>query len=171
MSNPGTSTKLVNHPLHTNTKEFFHICLSFFPQNFHSDPDEQNLSNFKFRNINDIEKKLTRFQNYPEIELACKYTKPIYKTQYSEILVEYEQGFDINTGKLIIPPMATHRSTTDEISFIPVNLLKTQEEPPTKDSTRLKELSLLNNTYVGSINYVIHLDMKLDYTLSRIFLH
>ena len=71
---------------------------------------------------------MTRFQIYPETELACKYTKPLYKTQYSEILVEYEQGFDMNTGKLIIQPMATHRSTTHKNSHISVNLLKTQEE-------------------------------------------
>ena len=36
---------------------------------------------------------------YPETKLACKYTKRLYKTQYSEILVEYEDGFDLNTGK------------------------------------------------------------------------
>ena len=27
----------------------------------------------------------------------------------------------------------------------------------------------MNNTYFGNIHYVIHLDMKLDYTISRIF--
>ena len=52
---------------------------------------------------------MTRFQIYPETELACKYNKPLYKLQYSEILVEYEDDFDINTGKLIIHPMATSR--------------------------------------------------------------
>ena len=37
-SNPGTSTTFVNHPLHTNTKEFLQLCLPFFPQctYFHS---------------------------------------------------------------------------------------------------------------------------------------
>ena len=46
--------------------------------------------NNKFRNIHNIEPKLTRFQIYPETELACKYNKPIYSTLYSEILVEYK---------------------------------------------------------------------------------
>ena len=41
-----------------------------------------------FRNIHNIENKLTRFQIYHETEFACKYQKPLYKTQYSEILVE-----------------------------------------------------------------------------------
>ena len=59
---------------------------------------------------------MTQFQIYPETELACKYNKPLYKTQHSEILVEYEDGFDMNTGKLIRHEMATSRSTTDENS-------------------------------------------------------
>ena len=38
-SNPGTSTTFVNHPFHTNSKEFLKISLSFLPQYtyFHSD--------------------------------------------------------------------------------------------------------------------------------------
>ena len=118
---------------------------------------------------------MTRFQIYPETEKGCKYNKPLYKTQYSEILVEYEQGFDINTGKLITIQHATHHSTNDEILYIPVHLLKTTGQtggkikPQDKDSTRLQELSLMNNTYCGAICYDIHLEMKLDYTMSRIF--
>ena len=52
-----------------------------------------------FRKIHDIENKLTRFQIYQETEIAYKYRNPLYKTQYSEILVEYEKGFDMTTGK------------------------------------------------------------------------
>ena len=89
--------------------------------------DQVRHSNFKFRNIHNLEKKLTLFQIYPETELACKYTKPLYKTQYSESLVEYEQGFDTNTENLVLYPMATSHSTSDKISYIRVNLLKTQE--------------------------------------------
>ena len=33
----------------------------------------------------------------------------------------------------------------------------------------LTELSLMNKTHFGAILYDIHLDMKLDYTISRIF--
>ena len=35
-------------------------------------PDKLRHSNFKIRIINNIENKLTRFQIYPETELACK---------------------------------------------------------------------------------------------------
>ena len=44
-----------------------------------------------FKNIHDIENKLTRFQIYQETEFACKYSNPLYKTQYSEILVDRTQ--------------------------------------------------------------------------------
>ena len=62
-----------------------------------------------FRNIDNIENKLTRFQIYQETELACKYRNPLHRTQYSEILVEYEKGFDMTTGKIKIDPF--HRSS------------------------------------------------------------
>ena len=81
---------------------------------------------------------MTRSQINPETELACKYNKPLYKTQNSEILVEHEQSFDMNTGKLIIHPMATHHSTSDENSNIPVILLKTQETLVEKSNHKTK---------------------------------
>ena len=56
--------------------------------------------NVKFRNIHNIENKLTRFQIYHETEFACKYQNPLHKTQYSEILVEYDEGFVMITEKL-----------------------------------------------------------------------
>ena len=71
-------------------------------------PDKIRQNNYNFRNIHNIENKLTRFQIYPETELACKYYKPLYKTQYSEILAEYKQGFDMNTRKIIKTRHATH---------------------------------------------------------------
>ena len=79
-------------------------------------PDQLRHSNYRFRNIHNIENKLTRFQIYPETEVACKYNKPLYKTQYSENRVGYEDSFDMNTGKLVIHEMATSSSTTDENS-------------------------------------------------------
>ena len=129
-------------------------------------PDQIRHSKFKFRNINNIENKLTRFQIYPETELACKYTKPLYKTQYSEILVKYEEGFDMNTGKLILHQMATSHSTTDENSYVLVKFQKNtgriggKFRPQDTNSTRLQELSLMNNTNFGVIHYDTHLDIK-----------
>ena len=115
-------------------------------------PDQLRHSNYRFRNIHKIENKMTRFQLYPETELAYKYTKPLYKTQYSEILVEYEKGFNMNTGKLTKHPMAKTHSTTDENAYVSIQFLKNSErivgklKPQDKDSTQLQELPLKNNT-------------------------
>ena len=138
-------------------------------------PDQIRSTNHKFRNIHNIENTFTRFQIYPETELACKYNKPIYKTLYSEILVQYENGFDMNTGHLIVNLMATSHSFTDENPYVSVNFQKSTGQicgklkPQDTKSTRLQELSLMNSTHFGAIHYDIHLDVKLDYTISRIF--
>ena len=130
---------------------------------------------YNFRNLNNIENKLTRFQIYQETEFACKYANPLYKTQYSEILVEYEQGFDMTTGKIKVDPHAAAKYKYDGKPYTPVIFQKSTGQPGGKltpidrKSTRLQELSLMNTTYFGNIHYDIHLDLKLDYTISRIF--
>ena len=69
--------------------------------------------------------------------------------------------------------MQQNNSNSDEKAYIPVQLLKNigntggKIKPQDKDSTRLQELSLMNNTHFGAISYDIHL--KVDYTISRIF--
>ena len=179
---PSTFSQPPFQPIHSQVKiEPLSLPLPFHQKYFiESIPfedvnlDQLRHSNFKFRKIH-IENKLTRFQIYPETELACKYTKPLYKTQFSETFVEYEQGFDMNTRKLILHPMATFHLTSDENSYIPKKFPKNtgniggKLKPLDKDSTRLLELSLMKNTPFGAIHYDIHLGMKLDYTISRNF--
>ena len=53
-------------------------------------PEKIRQNNKRFDNFIYIENKLTSFQIYPETEIACKYNTPLYKKQYSNILVEYE---------------------------------------------------------------------------------
>ena len=128
-----------------------------------------------FRNIHNKENKLTRFQVYQETEFICKYRNPLYKTQYSEIVVEYEKSFNMSTGKIKFDPYATSHPVNEGTSYVPVNFYESKDQPGGKlkpydsKSTRLQELSLMNSTYYGNIHYYIHLDMKLDYTISRIF--
>ena len=76
------------------------ISQNFFIESIPYEPVNPSRKQSKeFRNIRDIENKLTRFQLYQETDFACKYRNPLYKTQYSEILVEYEKGFEMTTGK------------------------------------------------------------------------
>ena len=71
--------------------------------------------------------------------------------------------------------MATSHSPTDGNLYVSVKFQKNigriggKLKPQDADSTRLQELSLMNRTYFGAIHYDIHLYMKLDYTISRIF--
>ena len=87
-----------------------HARMIKFHENFfiESIPCEQMNPSHKqsndFKNIHDMENKLTRFQIYHETEFECKYSNPLYKTQYSEILVKYEKGFDMTTGKIKFEP-------------------------------------------------------------------
>ena len=71
--------------------------------------------------------------------------------------------------------MVTSRSFTEENPYVSVKFQKNtgriggKLKPEDTESTRLQELSLMNSTHFGAIHYDIHLDMKLDYTISRIF--
>ena len=71
--------------------------------------------------------------------------------------------------------MATSHSYTDENSYVSVKFQKnagrTGGKLNTQDTekTHLQELSLMNSTYFGSVQHDIHLHMKLDSTICRIF--
>ena len=81
----------------------------------------------------------------------------------------------MTTGKIKFDPYATSHPINEGTSYVPVNLYKSTGNPGGKltpydsKSTRLQELSLMNSTYFGNIQDDIHLDMKLHYTISRIF--
>ena len=81
----------------------------------------------------------------------------------------------MSTGHLIVDPMATSHSLTDGKPYVSVKFQKNigriggKFNPQDADSTRLQKLSLINRTYFGAIHNDIHLDMKLCYTISRIF--
>ena len=68
--------------------------------------------------------------------------------------------------------MATTCSFTDENSYVSVKFQKNTGQiggkikPQDTESTRLQELSFMNSTHFGAIRDDIHLDMKLDYTIS-----
>ena len=115
-------------------------------------PKQKKQHNTKFRNIHNIEKKLTLFQTYHKIQFACKYKNPLYKTQYSEKLVEYDDGFDMTTGKIKYNPYATHKTINKGTPYIPVNLHKNAGNSRGKvkqqytESTRLQKLSPMNSS-------------------------
>ena len=139
--------------IHVRMIKFHEKCFIESIPYEHVNPSRKQSTDFK--NIHDIENKLTRFQIYQETEFACKYSNPLYKTQYSEILVEYEKGFDMTTRKIKFDPYATSHLLNEGTSYIPVDFQKSTGQPGGKltphdsKSTRLQELSLMNSTYFG----------------------
>ena len=71
--------------------------------------------------------------------------------------------------------MATSHSYTDENSYVSVKFQKNagktggKLKPQDTESTRFQKISLINSTYFGAIHSDIHLEMKLNYTVGRIF--
>ena len=52
--------------------------------------------------MNDTKPRIaTRFEVYPKTEYECGSSRPIHKTEYDNIYILYEYGFDVNTGKEI----------------------------------------------------------------------
>ena len=126
-------------------------------------PDKLGSKGNPYKRFEGIENKVTRFQIFPETEVACKNNTPLYETQFSENLVGYKKSST---------PLP---NPSDESSYIPVTFVNCtgnhggKLRPQDEGSTRLRELSLMNKAYFGAIYYDIYLDMKLDYTISRIF--
>ena len=119
--------------------------------------DQTRQTNHKFRNIHKVENKLTRFRIFQETELASKYRNPLYKTQYSEILVPKRTRFRCkhcrnNTGS---PRYTSFLS--EGTSYIPLNLLRYagntrgKIKPQDTQSTRLQKLSLMSNHTISRI--------------------
>ena len=81
----------------------------------------------------------------------------------------------MTTEKIKYNPYVTHQPINEGTPYIPVNLHKNagnsrgKVKPQDTESTRLQELSLMNSTNFGAIYYDILLDVKLEYTISRIF--
>ena len=124
-------------------RQYYFIASTSFEK---VNPDKIRSKGYRHINIDGIEKKLTRFQIYPETEVACKYETPIYKTQYTEILFEYEKYFDMKTGSLIINPTQTYKIHDDENSYITVTFLKTTGNTSGKVCPQNKE-----PTFTGDI--------------------
>ena len=68
-------------------KDFIHL-ISFEKIN----PDRFGSNGQNYKVIDGIEKKIWGLQIYPETEVECFYPKPLFKTQFSEFLVEHKKN-------------------------------------------------------------------------------
>ena len=100
----------------------------------------------------------TRFEVYSKPEFYCGSTKPLYPTEYEDIFIIYEHGFDMNTRK----PYDTDIKTFDNEKFIKIN---------SKDiSQQLNKTKNHDNYYYnGFVNEITHLEMQMGLYMSKIY--
>ena len=78
--------------------------------------------------MNDTKSKVaTRFEVYSTIERECGSPRPIHETDYDDIYILYEYGFDMNTGKEI---------TKQKGKFENKKIIKIKPKSITSDHTR-----------------------------------
>ena len=95
----------------------------FFLENVNTIDFDLIINNEK--KIDGIENKPTRFQIYPEAEVACKYPEPFSKHSIQKFFfVEYEKKFRHEHRKVIFNPTQPYRNRKVVTSYIPVTLSK-----------------------------------------------
>ena len=101
----------------------------------------------------------TRFEIYPIVEHECGSLQPLHKTEYNDINIIYEYGFDMHTGQKV----TRKKDNFDDEKFIkltPKQIISTHTRYEDEDN---------NQFYYGFINENTHLNMKMDLYMSNIY--
>ena len=101
----------------------------------------------------------TRFEIYPIVEHECGSLQPLHKTEYDDIYIIYEYGFDMHTGQ----KTTRKKDKVDDEKFIkitPKQIISTLTRYEDEDN---------NQSYHGFINENTHLNMKMDLYMSNIY--
>ena len=67
-----------------------------------------------------VKKKINSFSNSPWNLSSMQIPRTTFWAQYSDVFVEYEKGFDMKTGKIILDMADTKKTREDEESYIQV---------------------------------------------------
>ena len=101
----------------------------------------------------------TRFEVYPLVERGCGSLQPIHKTEYDDIYIIYEYGFDLHTGQKV----TKKKDKFDDEKFIkikPKQIISEQKRYEDEDNKQY---------YYGFANENTHLNMKMDLYMSNIY--
>ena len=110
----------------------------------------------KFNNTASI---ATRFEIYPLVERECGSPQPLHKTEYDDIYIIYEYGFDMHTGQKV---------TGKEDKFENEKFIKIKPKQIMSQYTRYEDEEN-QNYYYGFVNENTHLQMKMDLYMSNIY--
>ena len=98
---------------------------------------------------------LSRFELFPHTQTFCGKPEILYTTQYSDLFVTYQEGFNMHTGQ------PNPQSTINECISGKIVL-----DTTTKHYV-FPVLNVSNN--FANIDYVAHNNPKLDYTINHVF--
>ena len=101
----------------------------------------------------------TRFEIYPIVEHDCGSIQPLHKTEYDDIYIIYEYGFDMHTGQKV---------TRMKNKFVDEKFIKIASKEITSTLTRYEDEDN-NQFYYGFVNEGTHLNMKMDLFMSNIY--
>ena len=114
----------------------------------------------KLNNTNSkISKTATRFEIHPFVERECGSLLPIHKTEYDDISIIYEYGFDMNTGKKI---------TRKKDKFEEEKFIKITPKSITSGHKRYKDEENIY-FYYGFVNENTHMNMRMDFYMSNTY--
>ena len=101
----------------------------------------------------------TRSEIYPFVERECGSLHPIHKTEYDDIYILYEYGFNMNTTKKI---------TRKKDKFEEEKFIKITPKSITSGHTRYEDEEN-KHFYYGFANENPHKNMKMDLYMSNIY--
>ena len=93
-----------------------------------------------------------RFEVYPTTERECGSPRQIHRTEYDDIYILYEYGFNMNTGKKI---------TKMKYKFEDQKFIKIKPKSTTTDHTPYEDEEKKHFCY-GFRNKNTHMNMKMD---------
>ena len=114
---------------------------------------------YKKKKLNKTASIATRFEVYPIVEHECGSPQPIHKTEYDDIYIIYEYGFDIHTGQKV----TRKKDKFDDeifIKIIPKQIISTHTRYEDEDNQQF---------YYGFVNENTHLHLKMDLYMSNIY--
>ena len=101
----------------------------------------------------------TRFEVHPLVERECGSLQPIHKTEYDDIYIIYECGFNVPTGQKV----SKKKDKNDDEKF-----KKIKPKQIISEQTRYEEEDN-KQYYYGFVNENTHLNMKMDLYMSNIY--
>ena len=109
--------------------------------------------------LNQTDTIATRFEVYPLVERECGSPQPLHKTEYDDVYIIYEYGFDMHTGQKV---------TKKKDKFDDEKFIKIKPEQIISERTRYEDKENQQYCY-GFVNEETHLNMKMDLYMSNIY--